>query len=218
MRDKDAALPPSHWIICAARPTGFVLLSRSILGRMGYAIVSLDDWLEKPAFQAHAPELCLAEERLITELPDDREFNNVPIVALTGRDGVTSKDPRIIAGIQMPAGLHELYRVLQKAFETTPRSSIRVPARLPAKLTFGGVERQAEVRSLSENGCLVRMPESIPLGAQVEIRFQLPSLGEVETAAAPTYQVLPDTGLVFERTTPGHRRSIQIFVEHHYAS
>ena len=115
----------------------------------------------------------------------------------------------------LPAGLHELYRVLQQAFETTPRSSIRVPTRLPAKLTVGGAEREAEVLSLSENGCLVRVEESIPRGTQIKIRVQLPLLGTVETVAAPTYQVLPHTGLVFERTTPGHRRSIQIFVEQH---
>ena len=211
--DPTAPATPRHWLVSLARSSAFVPMTRAILGRLGYAIVPLEEWLAKASLQAHPPELCLVEERLIGELPGDREFETSRLVALTGREGVTSTDPRIIAGIQVPAGLHELYRVMQQTFEPTPRSAIRVPTQLPARLELAGRERAVELRSISENGCLVRSEEPLPLGTRVEIQFQLPHLGAVRTAAAPTYQMLPDTGLVFERTTPGHRRSIQIYVE-----
>ena len=71
--------------------------------------------------------------------------------------------------------------------------------------------------SLSENGCLVRSTEPLALETPMEITFELPRLGQVSTRAEPTYQLLPDTGVVFERTTPDHRRSIQVFVEQHLA-
>ena len=220
MSDPQSALAVEgerRWIVSLARPSAYVPMTRTILSRLGYAIVPLEDWLASPQLLAHPPELCIVEERSIAELPNDREFQEAPIVVLTGRAGVTTGDPRVIGGIPTPAGLHELYRLLQQTMEEHPRSCLRVPTGIPARIRQGDREWTAPMLSLSENGCLVRSTEPLALEMPMEITFELPRLGQVSTRAEPTYQLLPDTGVVFERTTPDHRRSIQVFVEQHLA-
>ena len=66
--------------------------------------------------------------------------------------------------------------------------------------------------SLSENGCLLRSPEPMPLGCQVELQFELPSAGTLKTLAETAYQIPPDMGLVFHETSPAVRRAIADFV------
>ncbi len=203
------------WIVSLARETAFVPMARPILARLGYVIVPIEEWRDDPKLLSHRPKMALVEERLLGELPDDRDFTDLPLVMLTGRGGVTIEDPRIVGGIPAPAGLHELYRVLQQALEPTPRSCLRVGTAISAKLRQKDQEWEASVRSLSENGCLIRSDVPLAMETPMEIAFELPRLGRVVTQAEPTYQLLPDTGLVFQRTTPGHRRSIQIYVENH---
>ena len=52
---------------------------------------------------------------------------SIPVVALTGRYGVTGADSRVVGALRRPVGIHELYRVLQQVLEETPRSVPRVP-------------------------------------------------------------------------------------------
>ncbi len=204
-----------RWIVSLAHANAYVPMARNILSHLGYSIVPIDEWLASPELLRHPPELCIVDQQRIDELPADREFEGLSLVVLTGRGGVTNGDPRIIGGIPTPAGLHELYRLLQQALEANPRSCVRIPTQIQAKIRQRDREWTAPLLSLSENGCLVRSTEPLALDTPMEIMFDLPRLGRVNTRAEPTYQLLPDTGLVFERTAPGHRRSIQLFVEKH---
>ena len=188
-------------------------MARPILAGMGYAIIPIEEWLEDPRLIAKRPELCIAEESRVEDVPTDRDFARLPIITLTGRSGVTSGDPRVVGGIPAPAGLHELYRLLQQTLEVHPRSCLRVPTEIAARVKQKDREWTASLLSLSESGCLLRSTEPLAMATPMEIMFDLPRLGRVKTQAEPTYQFLPDTGVVFERTPPGHRRSIQIYVE-----
>jgi len=69
------------------------------------------------------------------------------------------------------------------------------------------------VLSLSENGCLLRTTEPVNLGSQIEISFDLPRVGTIETKAESAYQLVPDTGLIFHRTPAASREAILSFVE-----
>jgi hypothetical protein len=126
---------------------------------------------------------------------------------------VTGADARIIGAVGRPAGLHELYRLIQQAIEDTPRSTPRVPTHLPARCRRGELEWRGAVLSLSENGCLLRTPEPVSLGSQIEISFELPRAGTIETKAESTYQLVPDTGLIFHQTSAAFREAILSFVE-----
>lgn len=200
-------------VVSIARDTAYLPLARAILGRIGYAIVPLEEWASNAALQELSPECGIIDPARIDELPSDRPFDRLPLVLITGREGAELDDPRVLGAVQRPAGLHELYRLLQLALEEHPRSSPRVPTNLPARLQRDDRSFSGSVLSLSENGCLLRTPEPVPLGSQLEISFELPQGGRIQTRAQSSYQLVPDLGLVFERTHALDRQAILSFVE-----
>ena len=216
----DEAVPSEkrRLILSFARPDAYVPLARAILGRMGYAIVPPEEWKESRALAERSPELGIVEERRLADLPDGPPFATLPLILLSARGIPPAEDRRVVGIIVRPAGLHELYRLLQRGLETMPRSSMRVPTNLPVRLRSAGREWHGSVLSLSENGCLVRTPEPVDLGAQLEVAFELPRAGLIETRAETSYQLVSDAGLVFQSTPAASRRAILSFVEQHLAA
>jgi hypothetical protein len=205
-------------IVTVARPSAFVPLSRAILGRMGYAILPLEEWQAHPPLSKREPLLALVDDRMFRSLPETEPFDRLPILLLTGRDPARIEDRRVLGAISQPAGLHELYRLLQQLLEPVPRGSLRIPTNLPARLRGADREWSGSVLSLSENGCLLRTPEPMPLGSALELSFDLPRVGLIETRAEASYQLLPDFGLVFQSTPAASRHAIRSFVEEHLAT
>ena len=154
----------------------------------------------------------LLDERQFAEIPDDGD--GIPIVLVTGRHGATGADSRIAGAVMRPVGMHELYRLIQQLTEETPRSTPRVPTHLPAVCKSDGKEWTSTLLSLSENGCLLRSPEPLPLGRRVELSFALPRAGRLSIAAESAYQLLPDMGMIFHATRQGDREAIAAFVTH----
>jgi hypothetical protein len=136
----------------------------------------------------------------------------VPIVVLTGRHGVTGADPRVMGALCRPAGMHDLYRILQQILEELPRSSPRVATHLRATCRLDEREWPATVLSLSENGGLLRSPEPLLLGSRVVLSFTLSGEGLLEVEGDASYQLVPDVGLVFNGTPARVRESIAAFV------
>jgi hypothetical protein len=160
-------------------------------------------------------DLLLVDERRLADVVDSTaggEPNSVPIVVLTGKHGVTPSDSRILGAVKRPAGLHDLYRLLQQIFEDKPRSTPRVATQLRVRCEVGDRHWDGRVLSLSENGCLVRCSEAITLGQRVRIEFTLPETGSIRLHAEAAYQLLPDIGLVFSSVPPGHRETLERFV------
>ena len=120
---------------------------------------------------------CLSCGTALAPITLEEDGGAVPMIVLTGRNGVTGTDPRIIGAVRRPAGLHDLYRLIQEALEETPRATPRIPTHLPARCRRNGQEWKASVLSLSENGCLLRTAQPVPLGTQVEIEFPLRPFG-----------------------------------------
>jgi hypothetical protein len=201
-------------ILSYARPEAYVRLARVILARMGYPIIPAQEWEELPSGErVRAPDLRIVEERQLDQIPEDPAHARTPMIVLTGREGVGDDDTRIVGAIAKPAGLHELYRMIQQTIEDVPRSSPRVATHLLARCRHGEREWRGAVLSLSENGCLLRTPERLAMGSQIELAFDLPRVGTIETKAEPTYQLVPDTGLIFYRTPAASREAILSFVE-----
>lgn len=218
MSDEAVPAEKRRLILSLARPEAYVPLARAILGRMGYAIVCPEEWQESEALSARAPELAIVEERRLAELPDGPPFASLPLILISAKGVPPGDARRVVGAIVRPAGLHELYRLLQQALEATARSCVRVPTNLPVRLRHAGREWYGAVLSLSENGCLVRTPEPMDLGAELEVSFELPRAGLIETRAETTYQLVSDTGLVFQATPAASRRAILSFVEQHLAA
>jgi len=205
---------PKRLLVCYAQPDAFAPLTRVILAKMGYRIFFTEELADVPSsLSSGRPDLRLVDERRIGEVPDEEpDEAPVPIVLLSGRHGVTGADSRIVAAVRRPAGLHELYRVIQEVLEETPRSTPRVATHLPAHCRRDGREWRASLLSLSENGCLIRSPEPLALGTQLEVSFPLPKTGTVVTEAEVAYQLVPDVGLVFHSTPAQSRASIAAYV------
>ena len=215
----NEAVPPEkrRLILSFARPEAYVPMARAILGRMGYAIVSPEEWHESE-LAAREPELCLVDERRLDELPDEPPFPSLPLILISTRGAPFAGDRRVVGAIARPAGLHELFRLLQRALHATARSCLRVSTNLPVTLRHAGREWHGALLSLSENGCLVRTPEPMDLGAELEVAFELPLAGRIETRAESSYQLVSEVGLVFQGTPPASRRAIQSWVEQNLAA
>lgn len=204
---------PRRLLVTHAQPDAFAPLARSILTRTGYRIVGVEDLSQlPPSIARRRPDLRIVDERRLGEVPDEDDGRSVPIILLTGRHGVSGVDPRIVGAVARPAGLHELYRLLQTILEESPRGTPRVPTHLSARCRRNGREWTASLLSLSENGCLLRCTEPVTLRTEVELEFPLPRAGSVWTPAEVAYQLPPDLGLVFYSTPAAVRRSIAEFV------
>jgi hypothetical protein len=202
-----------HVILSVARPESFVPMARNILSNIGYAIVAPEEWKGNAELAGRTPGLCIVDERQLADLEPGADWAGTPLVALCGRGGAPLDDRRVVGVVARPAGLHELYRLFQQALEPIVRGHLRALTNLPVRLRRAEREWQGALLSLSENGCLVRSPEPLELGAQLDVAFELPRAGRIETQAETSYQLLPDTGLVFSATPPDVRRAIVSFVE-----
>jgi len=208
----EATTLPQRLLVTFAPPEAYAPMARSILAKLGYQIVEPDEY---PAAAAELglerPHLRLVDERTLADV-EMEEDPPVPIVVLCGRHGVSGVDPRIVGAIRRPAGLHEIYRLVQQVLEDTPRSTPRVPTHLAARCRSDGREWRGAVLSLSENGCLLRSPEVLLLGSRIVLGFELPRRGAIEVDAEIAYQLVPDLGVVFHATSPGVREAIGGYV------
>jgi hypothetical protein len=201
---------PRRLLVSHAPPAAFAPMTRAMLARLGYSILEPEDF-EKLGDADQRPDLYVVDERSLGELPDDGG-PPVPIVVLTGHHGVTGADPRIVGAICRPAGLHELYRLLQQVLEDTPRTTPRIPTHLWARCEQEGREWRATVVSISENGCLLRSPEPLLLGSKLTLHLALPRQGQLALPAEVAYQLIPDVGLVFSAARAHMRAAIAEFV------
>jgi hypothetical protein len=199
---------PQRVVVCHAAPEAFAPVSRPILARLGYRIVPVEEFEAfAEATGLERADLRIVDERRLPEVVEDGE-PSVPIVVLTGRHGVTGADARIAGALRRPAGLHELYRLMQQILEDKPRAVPRIPTHLPALAQRAGREWSVAVLSLSENGCLIRSSEPLTLGTRLSLHLQLPRSGPLVFDAETAYQLVPDVRLVFHATTPAHRAAI----------
>jgi len=196
-----------------AAPEAFAPRTRLLFHKLGYSIVDPDELSALMASgDCERPDLRIVDERSLGEVPED-SGPQVPIVVLSGRHGVTGADSRIVGAVRRPAGLHELYRLVQQVLEDTPRSSPRIPTHLPARCRVGEREWASSVLSLSENGCLMRSSETPTLGTRLEMSFALPRAGMLRIDAEIAYQLVPDLGIVFNGTSPAVRDAIKTYVQ-----
>lgn len=203
-------------IVCHASVDALGPKTDPILSRLGYRMM-LPETFERLRTEDSGinADLMLVDERRLADFLDSNEQGGgppTPIVLLTGKHGVVETDPRIVGGVKRPAGLHDLYRLLQQVFEDKPRSTPRVATQLRVRCEQGDRNWDGRVLSLSENGCLMRSPETIPLGQRLRIEFALPETGSIRINAEAAYQLLPDVGLVFSGVAPGHREMLERFV------
>jgi hypothetical protein len=197
-------------LLSHARAEAYAPMTRVILGKLGYLILTPEELESIEGAEEIRPVVRLLDERQLAEIPDDHD--GVPIIVITGRHGATGADSRIAGAVRRPAGMHELYRLIQQLTEDTPRSTPRVPTHISVRCRRGEEEWATAMLSISENGCLMRSPEPLNLGGRVELSFELPRAGRLELEAETAYQLRPDLGMIFHATRASDREAIKNYV------
>lgn len=211
------ALPCRH-LVAYADADAFADGTVPILSRLGYDIVSPEKFekLVERGGVPRRPDLLLVEERRLRELPEpsagEHDGELPPLVLISEQGAAPQDDPRVAAAIRPPVGMHDLYRLVQQLLEDRPRTSLRTITRLEAVCRRSGREWNAQVISLSENGCLLASPEPVPLGTPLQLAFELPGTGTLHVRAETAYHLLPNLGLVFSSISPQIRMAIAAFV------
>jgi len=203
-----------HLLVSHARSEAFVEKTVAILARLGYEIHDADRFADESA-RLGEPELMIIDESRLDDLGETgplASFRPLPRIVLTGRWGVGECDPKVVGAIHRPAGLHDLYRVIQQVFEDTPRTTPRVPVDLTVHCTRKGETFDGKLLSISENGALLRCETEVPLGASFEMVMSLPRAGELRVRAEAAYQLVPHIGVVFSGLAAEARSSIGRFV------
>lgn len=207
--------PVHRHLVAYASADAFAPRTLSILSRLGYEIHSPDRFekrVERGELEG-PPALLIVEERRLREVPATGGYAGVPILVLAEKDSAPAGDERIVAAMKPPAGMHDLYRLLQQVLEDRPRKTLRVATRLEAVCRRSGHEWNAWIVSLSENGCLLESPEPVPLGTALQLAFELPESGTLHVRAETAYHLLPRMGLVFSSISPRIRTAIADHVE-----
>jgi len=180
-----------------AADSDYAPTSRVLLWKLGYALV--------PAAEASDPSLRVVRDDRLGEVA---ATPGVPIILLTRERSAHTRDPRVAGTLRRPARLHELYRLIQAALEAHPRSVPRVPTSLRGKGASDHQHWDFEVRSLSENGCLVTASKLPRQGTSFELEIELPWGQRLATPAVAAYEQGECLGLVFHGITLGARKKI----------
>ena len=208
----DLQPQPCRHLVAYASVDDFADKTIQILDRLGYAILSPEKFEKlrtgSDVDPDRQPDLFIVDELRLRDLPESGGSQDVPIVVLVRSDAAPEGDARIVAAVKPPVGMHDLYRLLQQVLEDRPRTTLRIQTELSAVCRRSGHEWNATVVSLSENGCLLRSPEPVPLGTSMQLAFELPGSGTVHVNAETAYQLLPDLGLVFSSVAPRIRELI----------
>lgn len=136
----------------------------------------------------------------------------VPIVLLTREPAPLPADRRVIATLTRPAPFQGLYAAIQKALEPTPRRHPRIGTALPARCAYADRTYTGAVISLSEDGCLLRNPDGLPWGREIELQFTLPGAGLISTRARRVDQSASDLSLEFQDLSSESRLAISRYV------
>jgi hypothetical protein len=170
-----------------ARDSDYAPTSRVLLWKLGYALL--------PPEEARDPAVRVVRDDRLEEVSD---LASEPIILLTS--GVKRRppaDPRILGSLRRPAGLHELYRLIQAATEHHPRSVPRAPCALKARATDRAKHWELTVTSLSENGGLARGLPRPRLDTRLMLEIELPWGERVGGPAVAAYEQGEDLGFVF---------------------
>jgi hypothetical protein len=172
------------------------------LERLGYELVPARGG-------AGAPDARIVESGRLSRLGADA---SEPVILIGGPRSHAADDPRAIGVVRRPAGLLDLYALLQAALEEHPRMAPRISTALPARSLRDGVDTPGAILSLSEKGCLLRSASRLPGFGPVHLQFMLPDQGPIYTRANPRHQTGNESGLAFERLSEASREAIAGFV------
>jgi hypothetical protein len=175
----------------------FAPFARSLLWKLGYAVLPAEDVAD--------PELRIVREDRLGEVA---KLAPLPLILITDRRQPETGDSRVTGTVRRPAGVPPLYRLLQSALEEHPRSVPRVVAALKARATSETHALDLEVRSLSENGCLLTGPKLPALDTTWALNIEFPWGEKVDVTASISYEQGGSVGALFQSMTLATRERV----------
>ena len=164
--------------------------ARSLLWKLGYAVL--------PAEEVSDPELRIVREDRLAEVA---KLAPLPMILITDRRQPESGDARVTGMVRRPAGVPPLYRLMQSALEDHPRAVPRVSSALKARASNDVYTYDLEVRSLSENGCLLAGPKLPALDTTWNLHVEFPWGEKIDVTAIVSYEQSGNVGALFQSMT-----------------
>ncbi len=125
---------------------------------------------------------------LIRKLKGQERTKHVPVIILTGEKDTAARKTCLDLGcasyLVKPVEPASLYREVQAATETTPRSNIRLATSL--KAVVGDADRSGQATMISEGGLFVRTPSLRPKDAITPVRILIKD-HEIKATAVVLY-------------------------------
>lgn len=145
----------------------------------------------------------------------DADLAEMPVIMITGQREKQQVWEAMSLGcievLDKPLEVTRLHQALQRCnlYKEGRRRYLRTAFTRQVELTCRGEAHQLTSITLSERGIMVRMPDPLPRGTEVSVRFPLPQGGEMQVAGEVIYvrgtatQVGPPPGVAikFERLT-----------------
>ena len=171
--------------------------ARSLLWKLGYAVL--------PAEEVSDPELRIVREDRLAEIA---KLPPLPMILITDRRQPESGDARVTGTVRRPAGVPPLYRLMQSALEDHPRAVPRVSSALKARASNDVYTYDLEVRSISENGCLLAGPKLPALDTTWNLHVEFPWGEKIEVTAIVSYEQSGNVGALFQSMTLATRERV----------
>ncbi len=107
-------------------------------------------------------------------LKADPRFARTPIVLVTDEDGTDVR--RAAADGVLPRTFDNaaFFGTLRRFLQLFPRNNERSPVQWPVTFWRDGAEHSGSIRDLSRGGFFVRTSVRLPIGARIEVSFELP--------------------------------------------
>ena len=171
--------------------------ARSLLWKLGYAVL--------PAEEVTDPELRIVRDDRLAEVA---KLAPLPMILITDRRQPETGDARVTGTVRRPAGVPPLYRLMQSALEDHPRTVPRVTAALKARASNDTYGYDLEVRSLSENGCLLAGPKLPALDTTWNLHVEFPWGEKIDVTAIVSYEQGGNVGALFQSMTLATRERL----------
>jgi len=202
-------------LLSHAAPETYAPMTRLLLAKLGYLILSPEELASIDGGEAFRPVLLLLDESQLSSAP--AVDHAVPILMVTSKDkdrepGEAVGDSRVAGVVRCPVQSEDLFRLIQQLTERTPRSTPRVDCEFDVRCRQGDREWSGVLASISEKGGLLRRPELPELGSRLVLSFELPGIRRLKLSAETAYYDLQGAGVVFCEPSESDRAAIAGFV------
>jgi hypothetical protein len=164
------------------------------------------------------PDLRIVDDQHFDKLPVENYLPRTPVIVLSGARRRTWRDARVVGEVSRPAGLTEIYPLIQNALEDTPRRAARARTQLPARCTHADQRCVGAIVALSVAGCLFRTRAELSPGMNFNLLFPLPRDRMVYTRARALHRNGEGFGMAFSNPPEQSRRAIAEFVTERLAT